>query len=1164
MTPVTASDVTPQSVGEWLRLTQANDTEAIKGAEKKLEEAAEAVPNQLIAALVAGVAETSASVELRKAAAIMLRSYVSGVGGREPLWEDLEPATHEGVKGALLTVLGNEAGTPLRRDLCQAIATVAESVGSDFDEVHEAWPALLPALSQLISVDDTAAQGAGLMILKELTGTLGDGLMAKGGAFIERLQQCVGSSSPEIRTASVRLVLGLIEDIEPKNAEVLIPSMPGVVAAIQGLSANNENEQYLKEILGSLINAADEEPEFFKANGLQELWGTLISLCGNRTFSTSDIRLSAMEATMSFVAGLAKDFCEPQGQPLLEQVIGLNIEWMLEVEEDEDTWTSAVDEDDDDEMDGTAMQIGEENLDRLAEKCAELDRLSEKTTTEVNRVRKLEDVFMPMLFKVIRLFGQTFPASWQHTRACIMAVVQVVEHIEEEAWVDQSVEYIIQNLHHPHPRVRFVCFVAIGQFAYDHEPYVQENHSKALLDAIVPGIDDINIRVATEAVSAFVSLGEGLDADDLEEHNDALVTKLFARLQEGATRSMQENCLAAIAVVSELAEELFIPYYKHIVPLLKQMIQTKGDEKDRTLRGKSFECFSLVGEAVGKEAFEADAHEVMKMMGTVLQEGFADDDKTREYIHEACGRIASVLEQDFKPYVPALLPGIFAVIGQTPKEVSPEDLPDDDDIDDEKKDMSLLLVGEKVVGLKTSVLEEMRDSLSLILTLIQALGTAYCEFLPTTCQYLLPLLHFQLSEEVREKAFKTWEVLAEVARKAADEGLIQKTDVRQLVGEFLKSTIAAMSKTPELESAEGEALSSLQAQATGISGVISKAGEGVLAQDEVTTIVTLCVMLIKTLGVTKSEPAESAGRKRKGKAPRIDDDDNDDLDVEEGTATRQSARVSLADVAGALMRSNREEFIAVGLTPFMDVVKELLQPNASDGDRSLAFYIADDVVEFIADRSTPHWNTFMEPCLRGLTDKNAIVRQYAASTIGNGARQPIFAQMAPAAASAICQILTKQGERHRRRRAAKADALQAALALDSCILALGRICEFQEQTLGVHAGAAWKCWLTNLPLRYDQEEGLKAHKQLLDLVVRQHPLLTSAENLPKVFGVLGEVYKGNLSNKTLDKEIVATVTAAADTVRQIMPNLAEKQAKRLEAMLKDGSAADKDDDGEME
>ena len=70
---------------------------------------------------------------------------------------------------------------------------------------------------------------------------------AKGGAFIERLQQCVGSSSPEIRTASVRLVLGLIEDIEPKNAEVLIPSMPGVVAAIQGLSANNENEQYLKE-----------------------------------------------------------------------------------------------------------------------------------------------------------------------------------------------------------------------------------------------------------------------------------------------------------------------------------------------------------------------------------------------------------------------------------------------------------------------------------------------------------------------------------------------------------------------------------------------------------------------------------------------------------------------------------------------------------------------------------------------------------------------------------------------------------------------------------------------------------------------------------------------------------------------------------------------------
>lgn len=37
--------------------------------------------------------------------------------------------------------------------------------------------------------------------------------------------------------------------------------------------------------------------------------------------------------------------CMCQGQPFLEQLILLNLEWMLEVEENVDTWTSSADKD---------------------------------------------------------------------------------------------------------------------------------------------------------------------------------------------------------------------------------------------------------------------------------------------------------------------------------------------------------------------------------------------------------------------------------------------------------------------------------------------------------------------------------------------------------------------------------------------------------------------------------------------------------------------------------------------------------------------------------------------------------------------------------------------------------------------------------------------------
>merc|ERR1719223_2450520 len=309
----------------------------------------------------------------------------------------------------------------------------------------------------------------------------------------------------------------------------------------------------------------------------------MIELCGAQHFEDSDIRHSSMEAATSLAAGLAGEFCKVEGQPLLEQLIGLNVEWMLEVEEDVDAWTAKADADDDDELDSDQVEIGEENLDQLAERCAD--------------VKQLEEVFMPLLFKVIRATMAQPAVSWKHVRACVMAVSQVVEHLEEEPWIDQCVEFIHQQLSHAHPRVRDAAFRAVGQVAFDHEPYVQESHHGLLLPAIVAGIDDVNIRVAASACGSFVSFGEELNREDIMPHLDTLLTKMFSRLQRGETRTMQEQCLSGMAVVSEVAEELFAPYYAHIMPVLKGIVERATGDKEKLLRGKAFECISLVGDA---------------------------------------------------------------------------------------------------------------------------------------------------------------------------------------------------------------------------------------------------------------------------------------------------------------------------------------------------------------------------------------------------------------------------------------------------------------------------------------------------------------------------------------------------------------------------------------
>ena len=58
-------------------------------------------------------------------------------------------------------------------------------------------------------------------------------------------------------------------------------------------------------------------------------------------------------------------------------------------------------------------------------------------------------------------------------------------------------------------------------------------------------------------------------------------------------------------------------YYDRFVPCLKYIIQNATSVANpdlRLLRGKTIECISLIGLAVGTEKFSADANEVMDML----------------------------------------------------------------------------------------------------------------------------------------------------------------------------------------------------------------------------------------------------------------------------------------------------------------------------------------------------------------------------------------------------------------------------------------------------------------------------------------------------------------------------------------------------------------------
>lgn len=64
---------------------------------------------------------------------------------------------------------------------------------------------------------------------------------------------------------------------------------------------------------------------------------------------------------------------------------------------------------------------------------------------------------------------------------------------------------------------------------------------------------------------------------------------------------MLEQVLTTIATVADTAETRFTKYYERFMPSLKYIFQNANGKDYRLLHGKSIECISLIGLAVGAE-----------------------------------------------------------------------------------------------------------------------------------------------------------------------------------------------------------------------------------------------------------------------------------------------------------------------------------------------------------------------------------------------------------------------------------------------------------------------------------------------------------------------------------------------------------------------------------
>ena len=201
------------------------------------------------------------------------------------------------------------------------------------------------------------------------------------------------------------------------------------------------------------------------------------------------------------------------------------------------------------------------------------------------------------------------------------------------------------------------------------------------------------------------------------------------------------------------------------------------------LRGKTIECVSLIGLAVGGEKFSPDAGEIMELLlssqvnksegqiycltGVVNQvkgEELADDDPQMSYMISAWARICKILGAGFAPYLPMVMAPVMKTASMKP-EVALLDNEEVEGVGEDSDDWQFVNLGEQQnFGIKTAGLEDKATACQMLVCYARELKEHFADYTEQVVRLMVPMLKFYFHDGVRTAAAESLPFLLECAK----------------------------------------------------------------------------------------------------------------------------------------------------------------------------------------------------------------------------------------------------------------------------------------------------------------------------------------------------------------------------------------------------------------
>jgi len=994
--------------------------------------------------------------EGRQLAAVMLRRLLSTEF--TDFFKNLNDEQKAQFKTQVLTLLQNEANDQMRRKLVDLVAEVSRNLMDD--DGNNLWPEFLKFLFDSASSPQPQHKETSLLLFSSVPTVFGN----QQTEYINIIKQMLMASltdqgSYDVRFCAVKATVNYLL-VHEKDTNIL-NHFKDLLAPVLSITMESIEKGDDDAGLKALIDLAESCPKFLRPQ-LDQLLAACIKVFGDNSGNQEDSwRHLALEVVVT-LSETAPAMVRKQAAANLGAAIQAILRMMTEIDEEED-WAVA-DEAADDDSDSNAV-VAESALDRMA--CG----LGGKT------------MFPHILNATPQMLQQ---ADWKYRHGALMAISATGEgcHKQMEAYLPQIMDTVMNFINDPHPRVRFACCNALGQMSTDFAPLFE----KKFHDKVVPGLlhlmdDNANPRVQAHAGAALVNFSEDCPKTILAPYLDGIMAKLESilsakfSLAEKGNKLVLEQIVTTLASVADTAEEKFGAYYDRFVPGLKNIIQNANTQELRLLRGKTIECISLIGLAVGSEKFTADAAEVMEML-LKTQTGdneLTDDDPQMSYMISAWARICKILGPGFAPYLPLVMGPIMKTASMKP-EVALLDNDELNGIDNDADDWQFVSLGEQQnFGIKTAGLEDKATACQMLVCYARELKEHFVEYTEQTVKLMVPMLKFYFHDGVRAAAAESLPCLIECAKIRGPQY------VQEMWAYICPELLKAIEAEPET-SLVSEHLNSM-------ARCIEILGRGCLNEQAMAD-------LVKIMIATMTEHFERQAERNKKRS-----DEDYDEGVEEQLVDEDDEDVytlsKLGDLIHALFSTHKEEFLPVfdQLLPF---TAKLLEQTNPWSDHQWGLCIFDDLIEYAGPQSLNYQQHFVNPMLHYVTDPQPEVRQAAAYGCGvmgqhGGAN---YASICAQALPRLVEVIQAQGSREP----------ENINPTENAISAVTKILKWNAGAINLDD--ILPMWFSWLPVVEDVDESPFVYGYLCDLIEANHQLILGNQNsnIPRIIEIFAEAF----------------------------------------------------------